>query len=58
MSRCQKSVVTTAYGQMATANPVFARFTRIRVDGHGNVDPEDLRQGWAGGAVLIALTPR
>ncbi len=50
--------VVTAYAHMATANPAFARFSRVHVDHDGNANHRDLRSAWVGGARVIKLTPR
>lgn len=50
--------VATAYAHMAWLNPVFARFSKIRLGADGEPDHHDLHRVWAGGARAIRLTPR
>jgi hypothetical protein len=49
--------VVTAYEIMARDNRQFATFNKIKLDGYGDPDPEDLRLAWAAGARAFRLTP-
>jgi len=50
--------VVEGYAVMARDNRNFARFNKIRLDGHGDPDPTDLHLAWAAGARAFRLTLR
>lgn len=53
-----EAAVTEHYAVIARRNPGFARFNRIRLDGSGAPDSDDLRAAWADGARVILLQLR
>jgi deazaflavin-dependent oxidoreductase (nitroreductase family) len=50
--------VAEQYTVMSKDNRQFARFNKIGIDADGNVNANDLRAAWVGGARAFRLTPR